>query len=195
MATAETTPSQTIGPFFSMEMLRPEAVRRRLLGPGTAGEPIRIEGTLLDGAADPISDGLIEIWQANSHGRYHHPADQRDLPLDPAFLGYGRSGTDEEGSFWFETVKPGAVPFDAEGRQAPHLVVTIFCRGLLNHLVTRLYFEDEPANAADPILALVPSERRRTLLARREERDGAVVYRFDIRLQGPPEVETVFFNV
>jgi protocatechuate 3,4-dioxygenase alpha subunit len=137
-----------------------------------------------------VPDALVEIWQANAHGRYRHPLDGRDLPLDSSFTGFGRAGTDETGSFWFETVKPGPVPFVDERLQAPHLCVTIFARGLLNHLATRLYFADEPANDDDPIFLLVPAERRATLLARRDERG---VYRFDVVLQG--EGETAFFNV
>src|SRR5262249_2865528 len=108
-------------------------------------------------------------------------------------LGFGRSGTDAAGRFWFETVKPGRVPFDGERAQAPHLNLAVFARGLLNHVATRIYFEDEPSNAADPILELVPPERRQTLLARRELADGRVLFLFDVVLQG--EAETVFFNL
>jgi protocatechuate 3,4-dioxygenase alpha subunit len=132
---------------------------------------------------------MIEIWQADPQGHYNHPADSPES----AFLGFGRAGTDSEGKFWFETVKPGPVPFKAGRLQAPHIGVTVFARGLLNHLVTRLYFEDEPANANDPILQYVPAERRVTLLARPEAGQGLKVYRFDIVLQGPGE--TVFFNL
>ena len=187
------TPAQTVGPFFAPALLREDMRRNVVAGPEIAGERIRIEGRVLDGEGTPVPDALVEIWQANSHGRYHHPADTRPLPLDPRFTGFGRSGADESGAYWFETIKPGSVPYDHERAQAPHIVVTVFSRGLLNHLVTRLYFEDEPANAADPVLAHVPPERRDTLLARREEANGAVVYRFDIVLQGTGE--TAFFNV
>jgi len=141
----------------------------------------------------PIPDAMIEIWQANAHGRYNHPADQGPAALDPSFLGFGRSGTDEDGTYWFETVKPGRVPFDGKRLQAPHICVTIFARGLLNHLVTRVYFADDPANALDPVLASVPSDRRATLLAHREPNEGDGRYHFDIMLQGANE--TVFFNV
>ena len=187
------TPSQTVGPFFSSSLLRDDAPGNVLVQPETVGERLRIEGRVLDGDGAPISDALIEVWQANSDGRYRHPADTRELPLDPTFSGFGRCGTDEDGRFWFETVKPGAVPFDEREHQAPHIAVTIFARGLLNHLVTRIYFADEPANAIDPILRLVPEERRVTLLARRLPVDGTPAYRFDIILQGAGE--TVFFNV
>src|SRR5919198_470381 len=140
------TPAQTVGPFFHNCLLREDARRNVLAGPETEGERIRIEGSVYDGDGAPVSDALVEIWQANAHGRYNHPADRRSVPLDPAFTGFGRSGTDEAGGYWFETVKPGPVPFDAERWQAPHMVVMVLARGLLNHLVTRLYFADEAAN-------------------------------------------------
>ena len=185
------TPTQTVGPFFSPALLRD--VQNVLTTDSTAGERIRIEGRVLDGAGNVVPDGLIEIWQANSHGRFNHPRDQRDLPLDPEFGGFGRSGTDDGGVYWFETIKPGPVPFEGDQMQAPHLSVIVHARGMLNHAQTRLYFEDEAANATDPILALVPADRRSTLIARRDESNGKVTYRLDIILQGPGE--TVFFNM
>lgn len=191
--TPELTPSQTVGPFFLDCLCREDARRCVLATPETAGERIRIEGRVLDGDREPVPDALVEIWQANSHGRYNHPADRRDLPLDPGFLGFGRCDTDDAGRFWFETIKPGPVPFDAATAQAPHIVVCVFARGLLNHLVTRLYFADEAANAVDPVLGRVPPARRATLLARPEASGGTPLYRFDIVLQG--DHETVFFNV
>ncbi len=193
MSTFPLTSSQTVGPFFSPALLREDARHNVLTQPETAGERVRIEGRVLDGVGVPVPDALVEIWQANAHGRYHHPADAGPAALDPSFLGSGRSGTAQDGSYWFETVKPGPVAFDGERLQAPHICVTVFARGLLNHLVTRLYFEDEPANALDPILQCVPEDRWTTLLARREPGDEMVVYRFDIVLQGAGE--TAFFNV
>ncbi len=187
------TSSQTVGPFFAPALLREDARRNVLTRPDTVGERIRIEGRVLDGDGVPVPDALIEIWQANAQGRYNHAADQGAAELDLSFLGFGRSGTAEDGSYWFETVKPGLVPFDGERMQAPHICATVFSRGLLNHLVTRLYFEDEPGNALDPVLQCVPNDRRATLLARREARDKVVVYRFDIVLQGADE--TAFFNL
>lgn len=187
------TGSQTAGPFFSIGLLREDARRNVLTQPETAGERIRIEGRVIDGDGAPVHDALIEIWQANAHGRYNHPDDQREAPLDPSFIGFGRAGTDEDGCYWFETIKPGPVPFDDKRLQAPHIAVSVFARGLLNHLVTRLYFADEPTNADDPILQHVPADRRDTLLATRELVGETVVYRFDIILQG--EGETAFFNV
>jgi protocatechuate 3,4-dioxygenase alpha subunit len=187
------TASQTVGPFFHDCLLRPDAHKPTLATPATLGEHIRIEGQVLDGDGVPVPDAMIEIWQANATGRYHHPLDNRDLPLDAAFTGYGRTATDEAGRFWFATVKPGRVPYDSTTMQAPHICVAVFGRGLLNHLYTRLYFADDPTIASDPILLRVPEQRRSTLLARREDQAGAGVYRFDIVLQGAHE--TVFFNL
>ncbi len=186
-------PTQTVGPFFYDCLLRADAQRNTLATPSTEGERIRIEGRVTDGDGQPVPDAMIEIWQANAHGRYNHPADQRDLPLDPEFTGFGRSGTDEDGTFWFETIKPGRVPFDETTAQAPHINVSVVARGLLNHLLTRLYFADEAANADDPVLACVPADRRDTLVAQSSNTDGVVTYRFDIVLQGAGE--TVFFNI
>lgn len=185
--------SQTVGPFFGPALLREGAIRQVLVQPETRGTRIRIEGRVVDGDGVPVPDAMVEIWQANAAGRYNHPADNGPSPLDPAFLGFGRSGTEDDGRFWFETVKPGAVPFDATRLQAPHLCMTVFARGLLNHVVTRLYFPDEPETDRDPILRLVPEERRRTLIASREGSAGVVVYRLDVVLQGPRE--TAFFQV
>jgi protocatechuate 3,4-dioxygenase alpha subunit len=194
------TPSQAVGPFFAYA-LTPEiyhyawrsAVGDRLVQSGTEGQRIRIEGRVLDGNDQAIPDALIELWQANAHGRYNHPADDRsDNLLDPDFRGFARTGTgaDPECRFIFDTVKPGAI---GDG-QAPHLNLIVLMRGLLSHLYTRLYFADETeANAADPVLARVPPERRRTLIAQRDEAPGGVVYRLDIHMQGPRE--TVFFDV
>lgn len=186
------TGSQTVGPFFSFALLREDMHRHVLVEPETAGERIRIEGRVLDGDGLPVPDAMVEIWQANAHGRYNHPADPGPAPLDANFIGFGRSGTDEDGRYWFETIKPGPAPFDDERMQAPHICVTIFSRGLLNHTVTRLYFADEAANASDPVLQCVPAGRRETLLAKREAGDAAI-YRFDIIMQG--EGETAFFNL
>jgi protocatechuate 3,4-dioxygenase alpha subunit len=194
------TPSQTVGPYFAYG-LTPElyrfpyrsAVTDQPLQRDTEGERIRIEGRVLDGKGEPIPDAMIEIWQANAHGRYNHPADQRqDNRLDPAFKGFSRTGTgvDPEQRFVVETVKPGAI---GDG-QAPHLNVILFMRGLLTHLYTRIYFSDETeANAADPVLARVPDERRPTLIAQRDEGPAGATYRIDIHMQGPHE--TVFFDV
>ncbi len=191
--TPQLTGSQTVGPFFAPSLLREGALRSVLTQAETLGARIRIEGHILDGDGIAVPDAMIEIWQANAHGRYNHPTDQGTAPLDPSFIGFGRSGTEEDGSYWFETIKPGSVAFDAEQLQAPHICVTVFARGLLNHLVTRLYFADEPTNQADPVLQRVPADRRTTLLAQRVSGGALPVYRFDIILQGAGE--TAFFNL
>jgi protocatechuate 3,4-dioxygenase alpha subunit len=183
------SPSQTVGPYLSIGLLR-EVVTPEVV-PRDDPRAIAIRGRLLDGAGAPVPDGMIETWQANQAGRYAHASDRRpELPLEDAFLGFGRSGTEDDGRFELVTVKPGAVPYPDGRLQAPHLVVGVFARGLLKRLVTRMYFPDEErANAADPVLALVAPERRETLVAVQE--DGYL--RFDIRLQGGGE--TVFFAV
>jgi protocatechuate 3,4-dioxygenase alpha subunit len=188
------TGSQTVGPFFAIGLTRedrPDALGNVLVGPDTPGERIRIQGRVLDGNGVPVPDAMLEIWQANARGRYNHPLDTRqELALDPGFTGFGRTGTDDQGRYWFDTVKPGQVPGHDRRPQAPHILVTVFARGLLNHAVTRLYFSDESSNANDPVLARVPPERRGTLLARPDH--DRTAYTFDIVLQGP--AETVFFN-
>jgi protocatechuate 3,4-dioxygenase, alpha subunit len=193
MSAPPPTASQTVGPFFHDCLLRDGAHMPTLVTPETLGERIRVEGRVLDGDGAGVPDALIEIWQANAAGRYDHPADARELPRDPQFSGYGRTATDADGGFWFATIRPGAVPFDAATMQAPHINLAVFGRGLLNHLFTRIYFADDPAVAADPVLQCVPAERRATLLARRADAGGATIYRLDIVLQGAGE--TVFFNL
>lgn len=170
------TPSQTVGPFFNIGM---PGDRTELVDAGVDGA-VRIEGTVYD-ADGPVVDALVEIWQAAPSGSYD----------EPGFGGFGRAETDpEDGTYAFVTVKPGQVPGPGGASQAPHLLVSVFARGLLKRLATRIYFEDEAeANATDPVLAAVDPERRDTLVARR---DGDA-YRFDVRLQG--DGETVFFDV
>jgi protocatechuate 3,4-dioxygenase alpha subunit len=199
------TASQTAGPYLHIGMLPAAAglnVRSQekpnvMVSGATAGERIRLEGRVIDGAGTPLRDAMVEIWQANADGRYNHPADTQDKPLDPGFRGFGRAVTDfESGLFWFETIKPGRVPGRHGQRpMAPHVSLWIVARGINIGLHTRMYFADEgTANAEDPVLRLIePGERRQTLVAAREERGGEVVYRFEIRLQG--DEETVFFDV
>lgn len=193
MAKLPLTSSSTVGPFFSIGLLTKEMVRPVLAAPETEGEHIRIEGRVLDGAGEPVVDALLEIWQANASGHYNHPAPQTTGIPDPDFSGFGRTGTAKDGSFWFETIKPGPVPFETGTLQAPHINLTIFARGLLNHLATRLYFEDEATTATDPVLQKVPAKRRSTLISLRSLDGEKAVYRFDIIMQG--ENETVFFNL
>lgn len=181
------TPSQTIGPFYFGTLAN--AYRHDLAMPGVAGERIEIALTLHDAAGAIVPDGLIEIWQANSHGRYNHPEDRRNLPLDVGFEGYGRASTDGSGCARFGTVKPGRVPWPAGGLQAAHINISVFARGVLNRLATRLYFDEDPALAVDPVLELVEPERRATLIAKR---DAAGIWRLPLYLGGPNE--TVFFD-
>jgi protocatechuate 3,4-dioxygenase alpha subunit len=190
------TPSATVGPFFLFGLVPStyggsDIITNDLVTPDASGERIRIEGRVTDGDGAPVPDALLEIWQADAAGRYAHPADKRALP-NAAFKGFGRSPTDGEGRFWFTTVKPGAVPGPNGQMQAPHIAVNLFSRGILTHMVTRIYFSDEAANASDPVLALVPAERRSTLVAKHEVRGTSPTYRFDIRMQG--QDETVFFE-
>jgi protocatechuate 3,4-dioxygenase alpha subunit len=198
------TASQTAGPYLHIGMAPPAAgldVRKDekpnlLAGQGAKGERIRLEGTVIDGEGCLVRDAQIEIWQANAAGKYDHPADWQDKPVDPAFKGFGRAVTDfKTGLWWFETIKPGSVTGRGGRPMAPHINVAVFARGINIHLNTRIYFEDETdANAKDPVLNLIELEpRRATLIAKREEREGQIVYRFDIRLQG--EGETVFLDV
>lgn len=202
--TLRETASQTAGPYVHIG-LAPHAAGfdifeknfgNVLAGPQARGERIAIEGRVIDGSGTPLRDVLVEIWQANADGRYNHPLDRQDKPLDPGFQGWGRACSDfETGLYRFETIKPGPV----EGRNgrvmAPHVNFWIVARGINIGLNTRMYFSDETAaNAADPVLNLIEWEvRRKTLIAQRAEHDGRTVYRFDIRIQG--DDETVFFDV
>jgi protocatechuate 3,4-dioxygenase alpha subunit len=200
------TPSQTVGPFFAYGLTPKgrahwdpngtyswkETIGDNLVTPDAAGEKIRMEGKITDGDGMPITDAMVEIWQADAKGRYASAADPR-RPSNAQFTGFGRSATDKDGTFGFDTVKPGTVPGSAGTMQAPHIVFCIYSRGMLRQIYTRAYFPDETANATDQILNLVPADRRQTLIARKEAGDGVSRYRFDIRVQG--DNETVFFEI
>ena len=185
------TPSQTVGPFFKPALIR--SGTESLVRSKTRGERITIEGRILDGDAAGVSDAMIEIWQANADGRYDHPDDSQEKLLDREFHGFGRAATDELGCFRFYTIKPGSAAGPGNQLQAPHINLSIFARGLLKRLVTRIYFPGEKLNATDPVLNTVVPERRSTLIARVENSDQPGILRFDIVLQG--ENETVFFDV
>lgn len=198
------TPSQTGGPYVHIGLLPQQAnievfennFNNQLVQETTLGERIRLEGQVFDGLGLPLRDVLIEIWQADTNGVYPSAADIQGKAVDPNFLGWGRTGADFETGFWsFNTIKPGAVPGRKGTTQAPHIALIIFARGINIGLNTRVYFEDEAeANAQDPVLKGIEwAPRRQTLIAKREERDGEVVYRFDIRVQG--EDETVFLDI
>ena len=188
------TPSQTIGPFFAHG-----------LGPGwpdltggAEGARIAVEGRVLDGDSKPVPDAMLEIWQADAQGRYPGPSPLHETGAPsgaPAFRGFGRALTDARGEYRFTTIKPGRVPGPGGAQQAPHLNVTIFARGLLRQLTTRIYFADEPSNETDPILATVadPGARRTLVAAPQGGSSKTALYRFDVILQG--EGETAFFDV
>ena len=191
---AKLTPSQTVGPFFAYGLAAKQygypdnqIAGGVLVGEGTPGERIRIAGHVFDGEGAPIPDALVEIWQADAAGRYPGVGGS-----NAEFAGFGRQGTGADSAcrFDFQTVKPGKV----DGRQAPHITVIVFMRGLLTHVYTRLYFSDEaPANAVDPVLAAVPASRRHTLIASRDPLAVDALYLFDIRMQGKDE--TVYFDM
>jgi protocatechuate 3,4-dioxygenase alpha subunit len=181
------TASQTVGPYLSIGLAW--LTVDRVAPPDCPGQHLTVGGRVLDGDGAPVTDALVEIWQADAHGRYAHPEDTGEVPLTPGFVGFGRVPTDAEGRFRFLTIKPGPVADPQGGLQAPHLVVSVFMRGLLKRLVTRVYFPNEPRNADDRVLRLVPVERRGTLVARPTASDEL---EWDIILQGAGE--TVFFD-
>ncbi len=184
-----TTPSQTVGPFYAIGY---SWLERTDLTPGAVdGTRVSISGRILDGDGQPVPDALLEIWQADAEGRYAHPEDDRNRMAGDRFFGFGRVPVNEEGEFCFTTIKPGSVAGPNDGRQAPHLAISLFMRGLLRRLITRLYFPGEAANERDAVLALVPAARRDTLIAKREGDDQKEL-RWDIHLQG--DNETVFFE-
>jgi protocatechuate 3,4-dioxygenase, alpha subunit len=181
------TGSQTVGPYLHIGL--DWLVTRDIAGKGIAGERVVVQGRLIDGDGNGVSDGLIEIWQANAAGKYAHPEDTQKKPLEKGWRGFGRIPTDAKGGFRFTTIKPGRVPAPGGGLQAPHLLVSVFMRGLLKQLATRLYFPDEAAaNAEDPLLKLVPAARRTTLLPQRKGK----LLEWNIVLQG--KNETAFLD-
>ncbi|MBN6103981.1 protocatechuate 3,4-dioxygenase subunit alpha [Xanthomonas sp. CFBP 8703] len=183
----QATPSQTVGPYYRLGL---EPLYRTEIAPAAArGERVQVSGTVFDGAGVPVADAVLEIWQADAAGIYAHRDDPRHDDHDPAFHGWGRVPTDAHGRFSFSTIKPGTVAGPKGAPQAPHLMVLVFMRGLLRGASTRLYFADAAGNGEDPILALVPPQRRDTLLA---QRTAPGHYAWDVRMQG--EQETVFFS-
>jgi protocatechuate 3,4-dioxygenase alpha subunit len=188
VSAAELTPSQTVGPFFAIGLTWSDG--QDVVPDGTPGA-FWIRGAVYDGNGDAIPDAVVETWQADPGGRFAHPDDPRGAVEWGEFRGLGRCGTDDEGRYQIHTVKPGPLPTPDGRREAPHIDLTVMCRGLLARLVTRMYFpEEEAANAADPVLASLPAGAAGETLIAAEDDDG---YRFDIRLQG--EGETVFFSV
>ncbi len=185
------TPSQTVGPYLhiGLDWLNTSD----LTAAGVTGERIVVTGRVIDADGQPVPDGVVEIWQANAHGKYAHPDDTRALPTEPGFTGFGRCPTDTDGRFRFVTVKPGSVP-GADGQpQAPHIMVNVFARGLLKQLSTRIYFLGDN-HVTDFVLQQVPAERRNTLVARPAAGDPATFER-DIVIGGGGDNETVFFDI
>jgi protocatechuate 3,4-dioxygenase, alpha subunit len=197
--TERATTWQTVGPFFKIGL--GWLYREDLAGTNVPGERIEITGQVFDGDGNTVPDAVLELWQANSQGKYAHPDDEQNKPLDPGFSGFGRIATDDQGHFCFTTVKPGQVPApDASSKggatwaplQAPHINVSVCTRGLLRRLVTRIYFPDEAANAKDFALLQVDPARRSTLIAKRSASSPSK-FHWDIVLQGRDE--TVFFDI
>jgi protocatechuate 3,4-dioxygenase, alpha subunit len=184
------TTSQTVGPFFKIGLQW--LYRDNLIGEGVSGEHVTIQGRVFDGDGVPVPDAFLEIWQANAHGKYDHPEDTQDKLLEAGFKGYGRVPTSAEGVFRFVTIKPGPVPGPDGKEQAPHLAISVFMRGLLKRLVTRMYFPGDSHNADDPILNLVVPERRATLIAKKTAVAPGTL-EWNVVLQGPEE--TVFFDL
>jgi protocatechuate 3,4-dioxygenase alpha subunit len=180
---------QTVGPFFNIGMKSRYVCD--LAGANAVGQRITVSGRVFDGDGTPIPDGVIEIWQANAYGKYAHPEDTQEKPLDPAFSGHGRVPTGDRGQFEFITVKPGSVSLPSGVPQAPHLSVSLMMRGLLRRLTTRIYFPNEPLNDNDEILQMVEPERRKTLILI-PSADRAGHFLWDIHMQG--QAETVFFE-
>ncbi|HKV05516.1 MAG TPA: protocatechuate 3,4-dioxygenase subunit alpha [Candidatus Acidoferrales bacterium] len=185
------TPSQTVGPYFRITLMG-RCAQKQIAGLGARGERVRLICKVFDGEGRPIPDGLIEIWQASADGKYNHPNDRQAKPVDPGFIGFGRQGTDADGNCEFETIKPGRVPGRGKTLQAPHFEVSVFARGVLKRLATRIYFAGDPANSEDPALSLVPKTRRATLLAQPVPGEAGT-WGIDIHLSGAKE--TVFFDV
>lgn len=183
------TASQTIGPYYLNGL--PEIPI--LATDDIPGDRISITGTVFDGGGEIVSDTMIEIWQANSRGKYDHPEDDQDRQTTPGFKGFGRVFVDGEAKFDLQTIKPGAVAWMDSGNQAPHINVSVFARGVLRRMATRIYFADEPANAEDPVLNLIKDEARRSTLLAQPVPDKAGSYTWDIILQG--DGETVFFEI
>ena len=176
------TASQTVGPFFHNALIRDG--ENILVNQHTRGERIWLRGTVMDGEGQVITDAILEIWQADASGIYKHPTDPKHSQADPHFTGFGRAGTDKNGAYWFYTILPSTQA------TTPYINLRLFMRGLLIHLVTRIYFADHPS---DPVLNSLEPSRKSCLIATREDNPDGLTYRFDIHMQG--ELETVFFDV
>jgi protocatechuate 3,4-dioxygenase alpha subunit len=185
------TPSQTVGPYLHIGLTNGHSVTH-IAPPEVAGEHVRLKCRVLDMDNAPVSDAMIEIWHADADGRYNHPDAPQASPADSVFQGFGRDATDQAGGCTFETIRPGRVTGPGNTMQAPHLNVAVYARGILLQLYTRIYFAGEPANDGDAVLALVPADRRETLIAHPDPQQPGD-WLFDIHLRG--DQETVFFDV
>src|SRR6266566_2672925 len=165
------TANQPIGPFFHFA-LTPDNAGACLAGPDAKGERIQLACRILDRDGKPVTNAMVELWQADGAGKYNHPADTQEKAPDPSFRGFGRLASDEHGLCVFHTVRPGRVPGWSGVFQAPHINVSVYTPGLLRRVVTRIYYADEPANDADQVLGMVPEDRRPTLMARRGVEPG-----------------------
>ncbi len=183
------TGSQTVGPFLHIGLA--DLYSDKLVTQAQS-DAIVISGRMLDGDGNAVPDGMVEIWQADAGGIYPDPQDGRSVTA--GFRGFGRVATDKDGRFAFTTIKPGSVPGPGGKPQAPHIMVSVFMRGLIKRLATRIYFPGEAANDSDPVLQLVPQERRATLIARAVD---ARRFEWDVVIQAGPHgrAETVFFDV
>ncbi|MEP7285294.1 MAG: protocatechuate 3,4-dioxygenase subunit alpha [Chloroflexota bacterium] len=185
------TPSQTVGPWFKFGLVFEGG--NNLLTDETKGQRINIKGRVFDGDGAPIVDALVEIWQPDAQGIFNSPADPRHAEVDPHFHGFGRAETAPDNIYTFKTIKPGRIAWDDKQEQSPFINVRIFARGMLNFVITRLYFSDEQSNQTDPVLNLIQdTKRRQTLIAQLEPSNDLPTYYFDIVLQG--DHETVFFE-
>jgi protocatechuate 3,4-dioxygenase, alpha subunit len=185
------TPSQTTGPYLHIGLTDKHSVTR-IAALAVPGERVRLKCRVFDVEGAPLNDAMIEIWQADATGKYNHPDDAQAQERESGFYGFGRAATNESGECEFETIRPGSVPGPENTMQAPHLNVAVYARGISLQLYTRIYFAGDGANERDPVLALVPAERRETLMAQPHPEHGGS-WLFDIRLRG--ERETVFFDV
>jgi len=183
-----TTPSQTVGPYLRIGFL--PLLIDAIAPAGVPGERITVRGRMSEGEGKPVNDGVLEIWQADAQGKYAHPEDGQKAVAANAFRGFGRVLTDGGGAFRFTTIKPGPVAGPDGKRQAPHLVVTVFMRGMLRHLITRMYFPGEALNETDPVLQRVPVDRRATLVTTAGSEKSIIEW--NVVSQGP--AETVFFD-
>ena len=182
------TASQTVGPFFSIGLC-PRTMNQLVpAGHRADAQVITISGRVLDGDGQGVPDAILEIWRADENGEYSNSGDST---AEGEPVGFARISTNDDGTFEFRTIKPGATKNGGDQTNAPHLLVVIFMRGLLRHLFTRIYFPEEPANPADPVLQLVPGERRHTLIAERAK-DSEIGLSWNVHLQG--DAETVFFD-